>query len=598
MASLATTSTPVQSHPSHSPSSTLPSPQPQNSQGLRTHRAASGSTPFTSPERDGLVKSGKRRRGEDSNQEELPAKQLKLSCKHDITSDPKRGEHGSPVDWAEYFGEWPRSQRSPSPTMNMEQGNKRNRAPSRSNSQSYSQLVRDGGSPAAWTRRHEESMERAGLIMNEFQMQARAADDSRELCTRLLSTEYPFPDGPLLQEEKLMKILGRVRLCNEARVVRDVTPLLVPSPELLALDGHTELDHICEALNAEWQHCTTLCGPRPKPDFAAGIAATAFDTEEIRSLCLQHTPSCPNLFPEGMYFPFLICEVKSSDRPIAEAERQAMHSASIAVKAIVDLFRKTLVLDQVHRKILVFSVAHNNSNVRIFGHFPSVENDKVTFFRHQLYAADIATDSASPDWGKPYRLCRAIYEIFVPEHISRIKMALHSRTDDVSQSQEVRSEFVAESQESRQSQLSAQPYGQFKKPSLPSTANLERENDRLRQQLIDSITSQERQSNLQREDFREQIKQQREQMELQLKEQREQTELQLKEQREQMKVQTEQQNKQMEKQLEQEKKQMEMQVEQERKQKKQMEDQLKQQEQMMAQQKEIMDLLKQSLTHR
>ncbi|KAK3621002.1 hypothetical protein LTR56_023045 [Elasticomyces elasticus] len=239
---------------------------------------------------------------------------------------------------------------------------KRSYTPSRSNS--YSQRAQDGDSPAAWTRKHKEEMEEMGLFMTANRTQATITDKIQQLCDQLLDAEY-------------------LRFRNETCVVRDVIPIVVPSPELLRNDGQAELDSVCEAMNAEWTQCDTLCGPRPKPEFLCGLSATAF-TEEKEKLQLNHTSACPNLFPENMYFPFLVCEAKGGDRPIEEAERQAMHSASIATRAVIGLFLKVSATEEVHQQVLAFPVAHNHSTVMIFAHFATINGENPSFFRRLL----------------------------------------------------------------------------------------------------------------------------------------------------------------------------------------------------------------------
>ena len=102
-----------------------------------------------------------------------------------------------------------------------------------------------------------------------------------------------------------------------------------------------------------------------------------------------------------MYFPLLICEVKGSDRPVQEAEHQAVHSASIAIRAVI------------------------NSTVKIFGHFATIEGGKTTlFYRHRLHSTDFDADLASKEWARAYKITRAIYEDFFPQHLARIRSAL------------------------------------------------------------------------------------------------------------------------------------------------------------------------------
>ena len=97
-----------------------------------------------------------------------------------------------------------------------------------------------------------------------------------------------------------------------------------------------------------------------------------------------------------------------------------MHGASIAVQAVVRLYQKISAADEVDQRILAFSVVHNTTAVRIFGHFARVEERKLTFFRRLLYTADFENDLTSDKWAKPYSIIRAIYDVFFPQHLARI----------------------------------------------------------------------------------------------------------------------------------------------------------------------------------
>lgn len=435
-------------------------------------------------------------------------------------------EFGADICWGDYFGQWPpmEAPRGRSSLL----GKKRPFPQLRSNS--YSQSVRDGESPQAWTPQHEEKMEKAGLVMKAYQTQAAITSACQRLCDDLKKRDYSPPRGPSFGRDRLLKMLDLVRFRNEARVFRDITPLVIPSPELLSIDGYPGMDQMSEAINAEWTQCNTISGPRPKPDFAIGISSTAFTADEMEKLMLSHTSACPNLFPENMYYPFLICEVKGSGRAIQEAERQSMHSASIAVRAVVQLYQNISAANEVDRKILAFSVAHDNAQVKIFGHFATVEEQKLTFFRCRVYTADFDTDFA-----KPYNIIRAIYDVFFPQHLARIKSALDRMRGRALESSTSQLDLDEDSQEIAASQPSSQEQGKFKRPSLPSTDRIQEENDRLRDQI--SVLLREQQQ--EREDFMKELRERREQMERQLarreeesRERREQMERQLAQQKE------------------------------------------------------------------
>lgn len=65
------------------------------------------------------------------------------------------------------------------------------------------------------------------------------------------------------------------------------------------------------------------------------------------------------------------------------ADRQNAHSMTVAVKGVVELYRAVEREKELHREILTFSVSHNNISVRIYGHYPIIEEDKTTFYRHR-----------------------------------------------------------------------------------------------------------------------------------------------------------------------------------------------------------------------
>ena len=541
----------------------------------------------------------KRKRSEDT-EESISAEPLKkkryLSRKTfpaDKLSTPLNGGYSNPIEYWTEHNSWPPNFSAEEVKMGDFFSNKR----SRSQSNSYSQGVKDGDNPVAWTRQHAEKMQEAGLIMAEYQTQAVISDDSRRLCNSILEGDYPPPQGPLFQRDKLLKVLDQVQFRNEARVVRDITPIVVPSAELLFISDQPGLEYITEAMNAEWVQCDTLCGPRPKPDFVAGISPSAFTREEKEKLKMNHTSACPNLFPENMYFPFLICEVKGSDRPIQEAERQAMHSASIAARAVIQLYRKISSAEQLNRQILTISVSHNNTTIKVFGHFAHIDNEHITFFRHRIYAADFAADFASRDWAKAYKITRGIYDQFFPKHLERVASALPKLRQRALQSftSQLGLDSGAEdsSQEATPSATSSQESGPFKKPSHPSKSKLQQENDRLRDQLLSVLREQQAQNAQQKEEQQEQ----KDMMERQVAQQREQTERQLaqqkeeqREQKDMMERQLTQQKEQMERQLTQQKEQTERQLAQ---QKEEQREQKEMMEQQLAQQKDITELLKQ-----
>lgn len=59
---------------------------------------------------------------------------------------------------------------------------------------------------------------------------------------------------------------------------------------------------------------------------------------------------------EEIYFPYLTAESKREKQALELADRQNIHSMSIALRAVVSLAQKARQLDMVHRRILGFSI--------------------------------------------------------------------------------------------------------------------------------------------------------------------------------------------------------------------------------------------------
>lgn len=71
---------------------------------------------------------------------------------------------------------------------------------------------------------------------------------------------------------------------NEPRVVKDISPWLTPSAELLFMHGVSGLEDVTEEIQADWNKCVPLVGPLPRPDFTVGFQSSAFTDEEIEKL--------------------------------------------------------------------------------------------------------------------------------------------------------------------------------------------------------------------------------------------------------------------------------------------------------------------------
>ena len=64
---------------------------------------------------------------------------------------------------------------------------------------------------------------------------------SKTLCHTLLDKEQAFPQDSLFRDDLFEQSCKRIRNKNEARVIQDITRLIVPSAEALATYGARKL---------------------------------------------------------------------------------------------------------------------------------------------------------------------------------------------------------------------------------------------------------------------------------------------------------------------------------------------------------------------
>ena len=258
--------------------------------------------------------------------------------------------------------------------------------------------------------------------------QAAPAPEHLEFLDKILASDCSVPKKYRYGNSTIRAIVQQAANRNKVRVVRDIMPLLVPSAELLHIEGLSHLPHVVDEVNGYWLKEFTSFGPRPKPDYAAGLAATAFTESELDKLQRVHTSEFPNQFTDSMYLPFLLCEVSRNDEMVVLAEQRNMHSAGIVVKGWIHIYAQKSRQEELSGKILLFSVSHGPHWVASHGYYPVVTGDEVTIHRHLFHQFDFTIPEGGHMW-RAYRFTRAIYDKFYPLHLRRIRDGLSSLSD-------------------------------------------------------------------------------------------------------------------------------------------------------------------------
>ena len=385
--------------------------------------------------------------------------------------------------------------------------------------------------------------------------------NSETLCEKYLEGNRKTVESSIFTAGQFSEVLKRVQNLNEARIQRDVTPWVVPSAETLFLCGKLKIDYIGEELNAEWVRCATMGSTRPKPDFTGGLLPTAYTEEEISKLENYAQPTKPFRFTPNLSFPFLVCEAKSGEEGLNKADRQNIHSSSIAVRAIIMLYREAFGhgsdrVQQLYGEVLVFSVSHDNDRILIYGHFAVAEPNHPEGLKYHRYPIAILSFNTrgGADMYKPYNFIMDVYEDFAPVHRKRIKDAVEQLprpSEKTSLSFAASDMFLNESDSQQDSQEMLQGDSAFRKPSEPASNSQKKEMAIIRQHIDRQRKESEQEIERQRREnteLKEQLKQDREQSKQEMGKLQEQIERQRREnteQKEQLKQDREQSKQEM-----------------------------------------------------
>jgi len=256
--------------------------------------------------------------------------------------------------------------------------------------------------------------------------------ESKDICRTLLETKQPVPEDSMFHDDFFEDTCEMIQNRNEAKVVQDIARLIVPSAQSLAVRGAKHLKCLIESVNEGWNNSIPLLGPRPQPDYAVGFKRTAFTENQLSKI----KPILGDIMDESffmatyyMYFPFLTCEVKCGAAALDVADRQNAHSMTLAVRAIVELFRLVKREQELYRQILAFSISHDHRSVRIYGHYPVIKGKDTTFYRHPICTFDFTELEGKEKWSA-YKFTKNVYDIWMPKHLDRIRSAIDELPPD------------------------------------------------------------------------------------------------------------------------------------------------------------------------
>ncbi|KAJ5938474.1 hypothetical protein N7466_001608 [Penicillium verhagenii] len=314
----------------------------------------------------------------------------------------------------------PASKRSRSCSISTDRG----RARSVSSDNSESSSARDTRSYAYRAVNYVTILETKGCFMR--QSPAGPMPEDIALCERLLSQPIEPPSGTLLEDEYITAFHDALQNRSEARLLVDLHPLIMPSAENQYIQGNQSLKDVIDGYNDPWLKTEPIYGPKPQPDHARGLRWSTFSETQRRKLGIKPDEKSPYTVREDMYFPYLTAEIKCGNQALDFADRQNMHSMCIALRAVVSLCQAAGCTEEVHRRILGFSISHDLGGLRIYGYYPEIDDAKVSFYRWPVAQPNI--------WVKEnrwtcYQFVENLDREFLPIHTHRLMRILEAVPD-------------------------------------------------------------------------------------------------------------------------------------------------------------------------
>ncbi|KAL7790397.1 hypothetical protein V8C37DRAFT_417462 [Trichoderma ceciliae] len=302
----------------------------------------------------------------------------------------------------------------------------------RSDSASSASATRSGERPRAEKsapyrdQRYKALLATKGYFMDKSDLGI--TEDSKKTYYALLTAEQAGPSEFLFRDDIFEQTCQSVEDRNEARVLRDITPLVCPSAEILTIYGATHLKCLIESTNAGWSNSDPLTGICPQPDYSVGFRREAFTEDQLAKLSPfigDFIAGDLSLFMATyyMYFPFLSCEAKCGAAALDIADRQNAHSMFLAVRGVTELFHLVKREDEIHREILAFSISHDHQSVRIYGYYPVIDEQEDKFYRHPIRNFSFTDLDGKEKWAA-YQFTRNIYDTWMPNHFKKICSAI------------------------------------------------------------------------------------------------------------------------------------------------------------------------------
>jgi len=251
----------------------------------------------------------------------------------------------------------------------------------------------------------------------------RVTDAAEAMIEELQELDWDPPSPAPFCPEVFYAVSRAARESDDARAVRELTPLLAPPAGLLRARGAPGLGLLVDMADA--RPLSGAAEPVPPADHTAGFRVEAFSDDQrprLSRLGGRAASSCAA--GAVVFFPFLFCQANGGGPGGLElANLRAARDGTVAARAVATLLLAAGRGADVDRQVLAWTVSHDAERVRVWGHYALVQADTTTFHRHLVDTYDFSEDNGDECWNV-FRFVRNLYAEWAPGHLERLRSAL------------------------------------------------------------------------------------------------------------------------------------------------------------------------------
>ncbi|EXJ53313.1 uncharacterized protein A1O5_13435 [Cladophialophora psammophila CBS 110553] len=215
-------------------------------------------------------------------------------------------------------------------------------------------------------------------------------DYDETYCSAVLLRPRINPDLLLFHADVCDSLAGQ----SEYTIMMSLHIFVAPSAEYqYMLDKEPEFKGLAEYYDHPWIKTMAFDGPPPQPDHTYGFHPSKFTKFQRRKLNMNPSGEFYHVAKHDLWFPFLTSHCKCGRRAREIGERAALHSMTVAMQAIVNLYRRANRAWELHRTIRGFSIVYDEKSAVIFGHYAEIDGQRTSFYRDVIKKVDLTDET-------------------------------------------------------------------------------------------------------------------------------------------------------------------------------------------------------------